>query len=74
MNHSVLLLTLSLAPAFAEPPKLEDRARALVTALGKEDFTAASKDFDDAMNKALPPDKLGDTWKGLVKQVGALKK
>src|SRR2546421_397489 len=51
MNHSVLLLTLVLAPAFAEPPKLEDRARALVTALGKEDFAAASKDFDDAIKE-----------------------
>ncbi len=75
MNPSLVLLTLALAPGFApEPPKLEDRARALVAALGKEDFEAASKDFDETMNKVLPPDKLGDTWKGVVKQVGALKK
>ncbi len=75
MNPSWVLLTLALAPTFApEPPKLEDRARALVTALGKEDFDAASQDFDETMKKALPPDKLGDTWKGIVKQVGALKK
>jgi dienelactone hydrolase len=75
MNSSLALLALALAPAYApEPPKLEDRARALVAALDKEDFAAAAKDFDEAMNKALPPDKLGDTWKGLVKQVGALKK
>ena len=53
MNHSLALLAVALAPAFAaEPPSLEDRARALVTALGKDDFAAASKDFDDAMNKA----------------------
>ena len=57
-----------------EPPKLEDRARDLVTALGKEDFAAASKGFDEAMNKALPADKLGDIWKRIVKQVGPLKK
>jgi uncharacterized protein len=75
MNPTLAVLALTLAPAFApEPPKLEGRARALVTALGKEDFAAAAKDFDEAMNKALPPDKLGNTWKGLVKQVGALKK
>ncbi|HEX5269397.1 MAG TPA: alpha/beta fold hydrolase [Gemmataceae bacterium] len=75
MSPSLALLALTLAPAFApEPPKLEERARALVTALEKEDFAAAAKDFDEAMNKALPPDKLGETWKGIVKQVGALKK
>jgi dienelactone hydrolase len=72
MNYCALLL--ALAPAFADSPKLDDRARALVTALGKEDFAAAAKDFDDAMTKAVPPDKLGDIWKGLVKQVGPLKK
>jgi fermentation-respiration switch protein FrsA (DUF1100 family) len=75
MSPSLVFVALTLAPAHApEPPKLEERARALVTALGKEDFAGATKDFDDAMNKALPPDKLGDTWKGIVKQVGALKK
>jgi dienelactone hydrolase len=75
MNPSLVLLTLTLAPAHApEPPKIEERARALVTALGKEDFAGAAKDFDEAMNKALPPDKLGDVWKGIIKQVGPLKK
>jgi uncharacterized protein len=58
----------------AEPADLEARAKALMDALAKEDFDAATKDFDDTMKKALPPDKLGETWKGLVKQVGALKK
>jgi dienelactone hydrolase len=75
MNHSLALLALALGPALAaEPPNLEERARALVTALGKEDYAAASKEFDDAMNKAMPADKFAETWKGLVKQVGALKK
>jgi dienelactone hydrolase len=75
MNASLALLALTAAPAFApEPPKLGERARALVTALAKEDFAAAAKDFDDTMAKALPPDKLGDTRKGIVKKVGALKK
>jgi dienelactone hydrolase len=68
-------LAVALGPALAaEPPNLEERTRALVTAAGKEDFVAASKDFDDAMNKAMPPEKFAETWKGLVKQVGALKK
>jgi dienelactone hydrolase len=75
MNPAFVLLTVALAPAFAaEPPSLEDRARALVAALGKDDYVAATKDFDDAMKKASPADKLGETWKGLVKQVGAFKK
>ncbi|HKI38802.1 MAG TPA: alpha/beta fold hydrolase [Gemmataceae bacterium] len=75
MKHSLVLLAVALGSALAaEPPKLEDRARALVAALGKEDFAAATKDFDETMTKALPPDKLGDIWKGIVKQVGAFKK
>jgi dienelactone hydrolase len=75
MSRSLALLALALGPALAaEPPNLEERARALVTALGKEDYAAASKDFDDTMSKGLPPDKLGDAWKATVKVVGAFKK
>jgi fermentation-respiration switch protein FrsA (DUF1100 family) len=75
MNHSLALVAVALGSALAaEPPNLEERARAFVTALAKDDFAAAAKDFDDAMNKAMPVDKLAPTWKGLVKQVGALKK
>lgn len=75
MTHSLILLAVALGPAAgAEPPNLEERARALVTALAKDDFNAASKDFDDTMKKGLPPDKLGDAWKGTVKLVGAFKK
>jgi dienelactone hydrolase len=75
MNASLALLTVALGAAVAaEPPNLEERARALVTAADKGDFAAASKDFDDAMNKAMPPEKFAETWKGLVKQVGSLKK
>ncbi len=71
MNASLMLLTVALT---AEPPNLEARARALITASAKEDFTAASRDFDDAMKKAMPPDRFAETWKGLIKQVGPLKK
>jgi dienelactone hydrolase len=75
MNHSLALLAVALGPALAaDAPNLEERARALVTALGKEDYAAASKDFDDTMSKGLPPDKLGDAWKDTVKVVGAFKK
>jgi dienelactone hydrolase len=75
MNASMLLVALALGPATAEKsPNLEERARALITAAAKEDFKAACKDFDEGMNKAMPPDKFAETWKGLVKQVGSLKK
>jgi dienelactone hydrolase len=75
MNGSLMLLAVALAPAFAaEPPKLDERARAIVAAMAKDDFAAASKDFGDAVKKDLPPDKLEGVWKGLVKQVGAFKK
>jgi dienelactone hydrolase len=73
MTCSLVLLAVALGPA-ADPPNLEERARALVTALAKDDFAAASKDFDDTMKKGLPPDKLGDAWKETVKLVGAFKK
>jgi dienelactone hydrolase len=73
MTTTLVLLTVALGPA-ADPPKPEERARALVTAASKEDFDAASKDFDDTMKKVMPPDKFGQTWKGLVEKVGPLKK
>jgi fermentation-respiration switch protein FrsA (DUF1100 family) len=75
MIHSLALLTVALAPALAgERPNLEERARALVAAASNDDFVAAAKDFDDAMTKAMPPDKFAEIWTGLVKQVGVLKK
>jgi dienelactone hydrolase len=82
MLHSVVLLV-SLAAgmlaiagvaAAAEPSEMEAKAKALMNALAKEDFDGAAKDFDDTMKKVLPPDKLGETWKGLLDKVGALKK
>jgi dienelactone hydrolase len=53
---------------------LEAAARALFKALTKEDFQAAGKDFDATMQKALPADKLGTTWKDLLKQFGTFLK
>jgi dienelactone hydrolase len=70
-----MLLAMALCAAHAaEPSKIEERAKALVTALDKEDFAAASKHFAEAVAQALPGDKLADIWKGIVKQVGPLKK
>jgi len=75
MTHSIALLVVALTPALAaEPPNLEERARALVAAAAKDDFAVAATDFDAAMTKAMPADKFSETWKGLVKQVGVPKK
>jgi hypothetical protein len=74
MRSLVPLLALAFAAPAADPADLDARAKALVAALAKEDFAAAGKDFDDAMKKALPEDKLGEVWKGLIRQAGAFKK
>jgi uncharacterized protein len=77
---SLLGICAHSAVVAAEPPdeeKLKEQkasAKALVEALAKEDFKAAGKDFDDAMKKALPADKLESTWKTVTGQVGAFKK
>jgi dienelactone hydrolase len=67
---------LSSFPCWAQPAPgdLEVTARALVTALSKDDYAAATKDFDDTMLKVMPADKLGKTWKDVQGQVGAFKK
>jgi hypothetical protein len=43
-------------------------------ALLKEDWEAATKTFNEAMLKAMPPDKLAATWQALQKQVGGYQK
>ncbi|MBY0524846.1 MAG: alpha/beta fold hydrolase [Gemmataceae bacterium] len=75
------IISLALSAAFTLPllaqdkaDDLDTRARALVTALTKDDFKAAAKDFDDTMKKVLPPAKLEETWKALRGQVGAFQK
>ncbi len=72
MTHTLMIAALALAGA-AEPESPEAKAKALMAALAKEDFAAATKDFDATMSKVLAADNLGPTWKRLVGQVGALK-
>jgi fermentation-respiration switch protein FrsA (DUF1100 family) len=69
----VLALVAGLSPS-AEPTELEKAAQAFLSTLAKEDFKAATKDFDETMLKVLPADKLQTIWNGLTKQVGAFKK
>jgi fermentation-respiration switch protein FrsA (DUF1100 family) len=54
--------------------KLKASVKAFFTALAKEDYEAAGKDFDEAMKKALPTEKVKELWQTLPKQVGVLKK
>jgi dienelactone hydrolase len=55
--------------------KLKAKVAAFFAALSKEDYEGASKDFDDAVRKALPTEKVKDLWlTTLPKQVGELKK
>jgi dienelactone hydrolase len=77
-----LALVLAAGVAAAAPPGegavvvpgLVEKAQALLDALAAGKFEAAGKDFDEAMKKALPPDKLEVTWKRLGGQLGAFKK
>ena len=56
------------------PGPSETAARAFLGLLAKEDFAAATKDFDEAMLKAMPQDKLADLWKILNKEAGPFQK
>src|SRR5712691_10190208 len=53
---------------------LEALARAFLDLMAKEDYAAASKNFDAAMKKALPVDKLKEGWKEFIDAVGPFKK
>src|SRR5262245_48450794 len=53
---------------------VEKTAKAFVALLDKGDFDKATGDFDEAMLKALPADKLKGTWEKVVGDAGAFKK
>jgi dienelactone hydrolase len=71
-----LLIPLAAAapPEDAKQDKLKAKAAALIDALFKEKYDEAGTDFDAAMQKALPIDKLKELRKDLDTKVGALKK
>jgi uncharacterized protein len=61
----------------AEEKKLPEQtamAIDLVDALAKGDYATAGKSFDGVMRKAMPADKLKETWREVVKQVGPFQK
>jgi fermentation-respiration switch protein FrsA (DUF1100 family) len=71
--NAALLLLLSAVPG-ADPVTAEERAKAFVTALADGQFADAAKDFDDAVKKALPGNKLEEMWKQVINQAGPLQK
>ena len=77
--RGLLSILFTVAPVIPAParkqrdarPDLPARARAFVSQLVKKDFAGATRDFDAVMRKAMPADKLEETWKALLAQVGA---
>ena len=80
--RTALLLTLAVLVTSAfllnakgdQPADCVPAAEAFVAAHAKGDFKAAMKDFDDAMKKASPADKMEEVWKQIVTQVGPFQK
>ncbi|WP_218080484.1 alpha/beta hydrolase [Anthocerotibacter panamensis] len=68
-----LLLTGSFRVAGQEASVPEKLAVALVNSLAKEDFVAATANFDSAMSTALPAPKLQAIWQSLLAQAGSFK-
>ncbi len=71
-----LLFSLTL---FSQPQsptymaELITKAEDMLSALEKGDYEAAVKDFDAAMAKAAPPEKMKQVWEAVNKQLGGLK-
>jgi dienelactone hydrolase len=74
---AVALLTGFFVPARAGIPEDDPivlKARAMVDALGRGDFKASVRDFDETMLKVSGPDKMAGLWKQLSDQLGAFQK
>lgn len=73
---ALLLLPVAKADDTKDDAKWTKRkatVKAFFDACAKEDYEAAAKDFDEAVRKALPPDKVKELWQGLHKKLGPLK-
>jgi hypothetical protein len=74
-----LILFMAFMPTFApaqqstERANLETRARVFLLAIARDDIGTAVKDYDEAMRKALPAEKLRGAWKNLAAHGGAFK-
>jgi fermentation-respiration switch protein FrsA (DUF1100 family) len=67
-------VTWAQQPPASPTAEVKALAEAFVVALSKEDFAGAVKNFDSAMQKAMPTEKLQDLWKGVTGEVGAFQK
>jgi dienelactone hydrolase len=70
---AALILPVASLPAADTAAELQAKAKALVRALEKEDYRTAARDFDAAMQKALPGDRLETLWADLQKKSGAFR-
>jgi hypothetical protein len=71
------LFLASMALAQEKPPQvspaLRDVANKYIELTSKGEYAEASKNYDEAMSKVFPPEKLEATWKSLTKQYGSLR-
>lgn len=58
----------------SELTELQKSAKQFIEYMEKGKFEKATKDYDEAMKKAMPADKLDETWKKVLSQVGSFKK
>src|SRR5438105_664259 len=49
------------------------QAKAFVELMSRGEFAKAVEPFDEAMQKAMPADKLKETWAALIEKIGAFK-
>ena len=57
----------------AKPADIRIMAKQLVELFAKGDFVTATRNFDNIMKNAMPPDKLQQVWKTLIARVGSFK-
>lgn len=70
LSYAFLLCMCAADPA---PEDHVGRAIAFVESLQRGDFAGAMAPFDEAMQKALPVEKLKEAWEGLTKRAGPFK-
>lgn len=52
---------------------LKSEASRVVSLMAQEQFTKATKNFDPTLQQTLPPEKLRQTWQGLIAEAGPFK-
>jgi dienelactone hydrolase len=68
-----LSLSRAAAPSAAVRPDLVPGAEQFVDRLARGEYAAAAQRFDEAVARALPADKLEQTWQSVVAGAGAFK-